>query len=444
MQSAKRVTLAAAFVAAVTAAAAQVSFDLAQDRLTTPATAVFLTGSFNSWSTTATPMVREGATWRVRMPLADGRHYYKFACVDQAGKMSRIKDPANPFLADDGAHGANSFVDVRGGERVAVTEGLEKFEWYAPQAKWVCVAGDFNNWYLGQLQLARQDDGRWLGYLPIKPPYAYKFIVDGLWKLDLSARAKPVPNGLGETNSYKPQAVVTEPANLKITRTIAPGDEQELGRIAAFAQEANYGNAVALARKVAQVNEAAFGSTYPMVLHALHLEGAIHRRWNRLDDAAICWERMATSRADTTETCHAIAELAAYYLFVKHDNEAGRRLNEIALIRTANRVEMVIALEHWISLNLREGRVDEAMAVVDQALRQLPVPDGKDKMYAAELCELWEAKGAIYNRLKEPDNAAKCFYKILEIHPWWDGQTPQRVRWWLERNGYKIPPKPQP
>ncbi len=43
------------------------------------ASAVFLAGSFNNWSPTATPMKRDSAgNWMVSLPLAPGRYEYKF------------------------------------------------------------------------------------------------------------------------------------------------------------------------------------------------------------------------------------------------------------------------------------------------------------------------------------------------------------------------------
>ena len=43
------------------------------------ATAVFLAGSFNDWSQTATPMTRDkGGHWTASLPLAPGRYEYKF------------------------------------------------------------------------------------------------------------------------------------------------------------------------------------------------------------------------------------------------------------------------------------------------------------------------------------------------------------------------------
>jgi 1,4-alpha-glucan branching enzyme len=43
------------------------------------AKSVFLAGSFNDWSTSATPMARNGHNqWKASLPLARGRYEYKF------------------------------------------------------------------------------------------------------------------------------------------------------------------------------------------------------------------------------------------------------------------------------------------------------------------------------------------------------------------------------
>lgn len=40
---------------------------------------VFLAGSFNEWNVTSLPMSRDPqGVWRVRVPLAPGRHEYRF------------------------------------------------------------------------------------------------------------------------------------------------------------------------------------------------------------------------------------------------------------------------------------------------------------------------------------------------------------------------------
>lgn len=414
------------------AAPGQVTFELSQDRLTTPPVAVFVAGPFNGWSTTATAMALEGTTWRARVALPDGRHYYKFVWRDSRGQTHWINDPTNPFLADNSQCGANNFVDVRGGLRVVTTEGLERFEWIAPKAKWVCVAGDFNNWYLGQFPMVRQSDGMWLCYLPVRRPLAYKFIEDGIWKLDLAERAGQVPNGLGGTNSFRPAAEITSPALVTISRAIQPGDARELDIVTSYAMSADYGHAVALARRVAEVNAAAFGTTSPLVLRALDLEGAVHKRWNRWDDAAVCWKQLAAANVPTTATYRGIAELASYYLYVRRDTERARQLFVIAIARAPNKVEMVRTVKPVLMMGVREGRLWETLEAVNRILAQLPPPRSDEKEYACALIELLLVKVHILGRLDQLEEGAAACRKILEISPWPDSSAALQAKSWLK------------
>ena len=427
--------------AAATARAA-VSFELAGDRLTTPPAGVFVAGSFNGWSTTATKMVCDGTAWRAEVALADGRQFYKFVWRDAAGQNHSINDPTNPRLSDDGANGANNFVDILDGERVAGFEGLERFEWRAADAGWVCVAGDFNNWRLGQFHLVRQPDGLWRAYLPIRRPFAYKFIIDGMWAIDAGLKVPRVPNGFGSFNSFRPATDTRLTSRVTIARPVAAGDAHELDTVTSYAASSDYRRAVALARKVAEVNAAASGTTSPLVLRALDAEAQIHKRWNRLDDAAACWKRLSESNTDTPESYRAINDMAAYYLYVKRDKAAGRKLNEIAMARAPNNVELTRAIVHWLNLEFSEGRVEETLATLEQFLPKLPSPNGQDKTYAGELSELWLLKGAGHNLLKQPDKAAPAFQKVLEVSPSSDSQNAQRARRWLETHGYAPGPKP--
>ena len=58
--------------------------------------------------------------------------------------------------------------------------------YYAPSAKHVQVAGDFNNWNPGkEYNLIHLPNGHWITVIPLKTgAYRYKFIVDGQWLED--------------------------------------------------------------------------------------------------------------------------------------------------------------------------------------------------------------------------------------------------------------------
>ena len=431
------------FVALATAARGQIVFQLPADCLTTPPVAVLLAGSFNDWSRGATTMSLVGTAWRVVAWLPDGRHYYRFLWTDARGKKRWLNDPANPCLADNGAHGANNFIDVRGGARVQNTVGLERFEWRAPNAKWVAVAGDFNDWYLGQFRLIKETADTWVAYLPVKRPFSYKFIIDGLWKTDLPERAPRVPNGLGEYNSFRAAAEIASPESVPIARLVQAGDAHELETVKSLAGDGDYGQAVALARRVAQMNAAVSGSTSPLVLRALDEEAKIHKRWNRLDDAAACWKRLVESNMDTSATRRAANELAAYYMFVKKDIEAGNRVNELALALSENNLDLVRAIVRQVRVIYTDRRFADAIAMADSLIAVMPPADGENKQYACEMSEVWATKGVSHYFLKQWDKAREALETAIRIHPWKDSQEVQIAQGWLkgcDRNQKKSPP----
>ena len=70
-----------------------------------------------------------------------------------------------------------------------------------PDANQVAVTGDFTDWSVEGVPLQREADGRWLLELEIEPGcYEYKFIVDGVWKVD-PLNPERVRNNYGQLNS---------------------------------------------------------------------------------------------------------------------------------------------------------------------------------------------------------------------------------------------------
>jgi Glycogen recognition site of AMP-activated protein kinase len=60
---------------------------------------------------------------------------------------------------------------------------------FAPGASLVYVAGSFNEWNAEANPLRKLREGRWSLRLRLKPGrYEYRFLVDGVWKLDPRAR----------------------------------------------------------------------------------------------------------------------------------------------------------------------------------------------------------------------------------------------------------------
>jgi len=57
-----------------------------------------------------------------------------------------------------------------------------KFTYYAPEAKEVCIAGDFNDWDTCSLPMKKGRDGLWEAEIQLSPNcYEYKLLADGCW-----------------------------------------------------------------------------------------------------------------------------------------------------------------------------------------------------------------------------------------------------------------------
>ena len=476
-----------AFVLSVLLAAgsvySEITFQVSTDAFSSTPAAVFLAGAFNGWDVSATPMTREGADWVARLALPDGRHFYKFVWQDARENIHWINDPTNPFIADNGDRAANNFVDVQDGRRVLILDGLEAFQWPPPttrtltatdgtrtwgvlqedsmhpelvrrrrSAKWVVVAGDFNDWRLGQFPLARGDDGIFRAYIPIRRPFSYKLIIDGMWRLDPGNEARPtlwvvpgqptrnipssaiwrVPDGFGQYNSYREQTDITSPALVVIEQAVAAGDPSALDEVNSYMRAADYGRTVALARKIRAVNEAVGGEPQAgLALESLALEGKAHKRWARQDEAAKCWEAILAADRLTSFSREAAVDLAAYYIFVKRDHAAARLVYEWAMRQGFQGADGLALFTRFVNATMNEGLYADALDMVDLIRAHFPAPDGRDKAYACEYSELFLAKGIVLFYRKEWEQARQAFEKVIEIHPWADSQNAQRARQWL-------------
>ena len=76
-----------------------------------------------------------------------------------------------------------------------------EFTLHHPQARMVAVAGTFNDWHLSRTPMNPGPSGTWkvTVWLPAGR-YEYRFVVDGQWMSDPSAREQ-VPNAYGSTNA---------------------------------------------------------------------------------------------------------------------------------------------------------------------------------------------------------------------------------------------------
>ncbi len=74
------------------------------------------------------------------------------------------------------------------------------FEYFAPQAQKVEVAGSFNEWNPAQTPLKKDREGKWKAALTLTPGrYEYRYRIDGSWQNDQKP-VECVPNPYGTWN----------------------------------------------------------------------------------------------------------------------------------------------------------------------------------------------------------------------------------------------------
>ena len=72
---------------------------------------------------------------------------------------------------------------------MVTTKGnMAEFVFFRPQAKKVCIVGDFNGWRDDELMMTRHPDGTWVAkvYLPAGD-FKFRYRVDGEWFIDYAA-----------------------------------------------------------------------------------------------------------------------------------------------------------------------------------------------------------------------------------------------------------------
>jgi 1,4-alpha-glucan branching enzyme len=148
---------------------------------------VYLSGSFNDWSTLRSPMTRTDSGWVVKAYLKPGKHLYKFI-VD--GKW--ISDLMNEQNESDGYLGRNS-IYFKCNHRFMLHGNLS--------AKRVLVSGSFNNWSTREARLMKTQTGWNLPVYLQQGSYEYRFVVDGRWIAD-PTNTQIVKNEFGEDNSF--------------------------------------------------------------------------------------------------------------------------------------------------------------------------------------------------------------------------------------------------
>jgi hypothetical protein len=148
---------------------------------------IFLSGSFNGWSTMQTPMQSSDSGWTTTLTLEPGKYSYKYI-LD--GRWTN--DPYNKNLESDLNGGKNSIFFCYNHQFV-----LKDF----PKAGKVFLSGSFNNWHKNELRMIRIKN-RWVINMFLREgTHAYKFIVDGNWINDPDNKITR-PDGKGNTNSF--------------------------------------------------------------------------------------------------------------------------------------------------------------------------------------------------------------------------------------------------
>ena len=148
---------------------------------------VYLSGTFNEWSTLRTRMIKTDSGWQATIPLQPGKHQYKYI-IDGRWK----EDPQNDTREDDGQGGYNSVYFVTNYE-FTLKGNIN--------ARKVILTGSFNNWNERDFRMQKTSSGWTLPVYLKDGTYQYKFIVDDTWITD-PGNANTRDDGHGNRNSY--------------------------------------------------------------------------------------------------------------------------------------------------------------------------------------------------------------------------------------------------
>ncbi len=148
---------------------------------------VFLSGTFNNWSTMALKMNKTGTGWDADVKLTPGKYLYKFI-VD--GRW--LHDENNLLKEGDSNNGYNSIFYC--------PNYLFELARYT-EAKHVYVTGSFNGWKPKGLEMNHVKGGWQLPVYLEEGTYAYKFVVDGKWIVD-PANSNTHADADGNLNSF--------------------------------------------------------------------------------------------------------------------------------------------------------------------------------------------------------------------------------------------------
>lgn len=148
---------------------------------------IFISGTFNEWSTSANPMEPCDSGYYVDLKLGVGPHYYKYIVNGYW-----LLDPRNQLKESDWEGNENSVYF-----KCNYTFRLKGYT----NANRVNLAGSFNDWNDNRFTLRRVPGG-WQRKCYVKEgTHAYKYVVDGEWILDPDNPVKR-DDGAGNQNSF--------------------------------------------------------------------------------------------------------------------------------------------------------------------------------------------------------------------------------------------------
>ncbi|MCK9618304.1 MAG: glycogen-binding domain-containing protein [Lentimicrobiaceae bacterium] len=148
---------------------------------------MFISGSFNNWSTRQSAMALTDSGWRISLTMKPGKYAYKFIADG-----NWLRDPNNKLKENDTYGGNNSIVFCYN-----YTFRLKGYT----QAGKVILTGSFNNWNTKELKMQRNAEGWELPIFLKEGTHAYKFIVDKEWITDPDNKIIH-SDGKGNVNSF--------------------------------------------------------------------------------------------------------------------------------------------------------------------------------------------------------------------------------------------------
>jgi len=131
---------------------------------------VFLSGSFNNWSTMQMPMHKTDSGWVARIKLLPGKYTYRYITD------GRWREDPNNYIRERDVKGWHNSV-------IFCTNYEFSLKGYT-DAKRVVLAGSFNGWSPDDYRMVKTRDGWKMPVYLSDGTYAYKFIIDGRWITD--------------------------------------------------------------------------------------------------------------------------------------------------------------------------------------------------------------------------------------------------------------------